>query len=106
MEETSAFVLVSNTHPACRDALLEYLQDPEMIEISSSDSFSVQAAHDNYELAYFEHIMNNWETDRNKMVKKRISKPVMESMAILTSIAGVLDPCSIQESIGSSIQSL
>ena len=43
MEETNAFVLVANTHPACRDALLKYLDDPEMIEINNSDSFSVTA---------------------------------------------------------------
>ena len=43
MEETNAFVLVANTHPACRDALLNYLDDPEMIEINNSDSFSVTA---------------------------------------------------------------
>ena len=44
MEETNAFVLVANTHPACRDALLNYLDDPEMIEINNSDSFSVTAS--------------------------------------------------------------
>ena len=43
MEETNAFVLVANTHPTCRDALLTYLDDPEMIEINNSDSFSVMA---------------------------------------------------------------
>ena len=46
--------------------------------------------------------MNNWAKDRNKMVKKRISKPVMNSVAMLSSIVGAINP-QLQSSIESSI---